>query len=178
MIISWCAVIVCVVGPPALTPPPGGPPWHKVPPDGPLGHRVLYGLHVIVTYLSWPGLATAGVVVLSAVLLRRWPLPALGLLLAAAIAAARTLPEPDQSIVSFLIAPAGVATGFIAAMRPRRISIAAAVIALGVLARYGANWRGSGMVPGFWPAAIVIAWLIGQSIRQHRQCGQRVVLMR
>jgi signal transduction histidine kinase len=162
MIISWCAVIVCVVGPLALTPPPGGPPWR----------RVLYGLQVIVTYLSWPGLATAGIVVLSAVLLRRWPLPALGLLLAAAIAAGSTLPEPAGSVVSFLIAPAGVATGFIAATRPRRISIAAALIALGVLARYGTAWRGGWLVPDSWPAAVVIAWLIGQSIRQHRLHAQ------
>jgi signal transduction histidine kinase len=172
MTISWCAAIVYVVGPLALTPPPGAPPWHKVPPGGPLGHRVLYGLHTIVTYLSWPGLATAGVVVLSAVLLRRWPLPALGLLLAAAIAAASTLPGPTESIVSFLIAPAGVATGFIAATRPRRISIAAAVIALGVLARYGTAWRGGGLVPDSWPAAVVIAWLIGHSVRQHRLHAQ------
>jgi signal transduction histidine kinase len=162
MSISWCAVIVCVVGPLALTPPP----------HGPRRHGVLYGLHVFVTYLSWPGLATAGVVVLAAVLLRRWPLPTLGLLLAAAIAAGSTLPEPAESIVSFLIAPASVATGFIAVTRPRRISIAASVIALGVLARYATAWRGGGLVPDSWPAAVVIAWLIGQSIRQHRLHAQ------
>ena len=162
MIISWCAVIAYVVGPVALTP------RHKVPPGWPLGPRVLDGLHAIVTVLSWPGLVMSAVVVLSAVLLRRWPLPALGLLLAAVIAAGSTLAQPAESLASFLIAPAGVATGFIAATRPRRISIAAAVIALGVLARYGTTWRGGGLAPGSWPAGVVIAWLIGHSIRQRR----------
>jgi signal transduction histidine kinase len=73
----------------------------------------------------------------------------------------------------FLIAPAGVAVGFIAATRARPVSITAAVITLGVLARYA----GPGMPPGFptrtssVPAvavATVIAWLAGQSIRQNR----------
>jgi signal transduction histidine kinase len=150
MSISWCAVIAYVGGPQLLF-ALGRPLWHQV----------LLGVPILI----WAGL----VVALSAVLLRRWPLPALGLLLAAAIAAA-SAPQTAQSTAaaSFLIAPAGVAIGFIAATASRRVSIAATVIALGVLARYGTDWRGEGLTADCWPVAVVIAWLIGQSIRQHR----------
>ena len=146
MTISWCAVIAYVGGP-----TPGRPLWH----------HALLGLPILI----WAGV----VVALSAVLLRRWPLLALSLLLAATIAAA-SAPQRPASIASaaFLIAPAGVAVGFIAATASRRVSAGAAAIALAVLARYATNWRGEGLTAGCWPAAVVIAWLIGQSIRQHR----------
>jgi signal transduction histidine kinase len=157
MAVSWCAVIVYTLSFYVLKPLLAGRGWH----------RVLLGLQIVVSNLSWAGLAMSGVVVLSAVLVRRWPLPALGLLLATAIATARA-PQPAQSVASFLIAPAGVAVGFIAATRPRRVSVAAAVTALGLLAHYGTNWRGYGFTASFWPVAVVIAWLIGQSIRQQR----------
>jgi signal transduction histidine kinase len=157
MTISWCAVIACAWSPLVLAPPLGGPLWH----------RELLGLQIIGSDLSWAGLAMCAVVVLSAVLVRRWPLPALGLLLAAASA-----PQPARSIACLLIPPAGVAVGFIAATRPRPISIAAAGIALGVLACYGTNWPGLGFTPDSWPVAIVIAWLIGHSVRQHRRHAQ------
>jgi signal transduction histidine kinase len=157
MTISWCAVVAYVFSPLVLGPPSGGPLWH----------RQLLGLQIIVRNMSWTGLALCGVVAASAVLLRRWPLSALSLLLAAAITAA-SAPQPPQSIACFLNAPAAVAVGFIAASRPRRISIAAAVFALGVLACDGTNWHGDGFTTGCWPAAVVIAWLIGHSIRQHR----------
>jgi len=157
MTISWCTVVAYVFSPLVLAPPPAKPLWH----------RVLSGLQNVVIWLSWPGLAMCGVVVLSAVLVRRWPLPALGLLLGAAIAAARG-PQGPQSIACFLNAPAGVAVGFIAATRRRQISVVAAVIALGVLARYGTNWHGDGFNSGSWPVVVVIAWLVGHSVRQHR----------
>jgi signal transduction histidine kinase len=146
--ISWCAVIAYVGGPVMLF-VPGRPLWHQV----------LFGVPMLI----WAGL----VVALSAVLLRRWPLPALGLLLVAAIATA-SAPHTAQSIASFLVAPAGAAVGFIAATASRRVSVAAAVIALGVLVRYGTNWQGQGLRADCWPAAVVFAWLIGHSIRQHR----------
>ena len=73
----------------------------------------------------------------------------------------------------FLIPPAGVAVGFIAATRPRPVSIGAAVIALGVLARYAGAGMPLGFPGGTSPVlavavTIVIAWLTGQSIRQDR----------
>jgi len=153
MAISWCAVIVYAFSSLVLAPPPRGTLWH----------RELLGLAIVRGQLSWPGLAMCSVVVLSAVLLRRWPLPALGLLLACAIAEAAAL-----QIAAFLIAPSGVAVGFIAATRSRRVSVAAAVVAFGVLASYGTAWRGHGLTAVSWPVAIIIAWLIGQSIRQNR----------
>jgi signal transduction histidine kinase len=157
MLVCWCAVIGYAFSSLMLAPPPGGPLWH----------RVLLGLQITVSSLSWASLPMCGVVVLSAVLVRRRPLPALGLLLAAAIVAARA-PQPAESDASFLIAPAAVAVGCIAATAARRVSAAAAVIALGVLARFGTNWMGHGLTSDSWPVAIVIAWLIGQSIRQNR----------
>jgi signal transduction histidine kinase len=179
LIISWCAVITYSFSPLMLSPAPLS--IHT--PVAPLWQRVLFGVQALVSNLSWAGLAMSGVVVLSAVLLRRWPLPALGLLLAAAIAAS-SAPRPAPSIASFLIAPAGVAVGFIAATAPRRISIPAAITALGLLAHFGTNWRGdgfttvlapygitwygNGFTADYWPVAIVIAWLIGQSVRQRR----------
>jgi signal transduction histidine kinase len=161
MAISWCAAIAYTSAPLVLTPPSGVSLWQSE----------LLGLQMIASNISWAGLAMSGAVALSAGLLRRRPLPALGLLLAAAIAAA-SAPQPTASDASFLIAPAGVAVGFIAATRPLRISIAAAVAAFGVLARYGTHWQGHGFTADSWPAAIVIAWLIGQSIRQHRLHGK------
>jgi signal transduction histidine kinase len=157
MAISWCAAIAYTSAPLVLTPPSGASLWQSE----------LLGLQMIVSNIGWAGPAMSAVVALSAGLLRHWPLPALGLLLAAAITAASAL-QPAASDASFLIAPAGVAVGFIAATRPRRISIAAAIAAFGVLARYGTHWQGHGFTADSWPAAIVIAWLIGQSIRQQR----------
>ncbi len=77
----------------------------------------------------------------------------------------------------FLIAPAGVAVGFIAATRPRPVSVGAAVIALGVLARYAGGVMPTGFSNRISPVlavavATVIAWLIGQSIRQNRLHAQ------
>jgi signal transduction histidine kinase len=163
MTISWCAVIAYAFSGLVLTPPRGGPLWD----------RVLLGLHIAVSSLSWAALAMSGVVVLSAVLVRSRPLPALGLLLAAAIAAA-SAPQPAGSIASFLIAPAAVAVGCIAATAPRRVSVAAAIIAFAVLARFGTDWQGQGLTADSWPAAVVIAWLIGQSIRQNRLDAERL----
>jgi signal transduction histidine kinase len=157
MAISWAAVMAYAFSGWLTALRPGGSAWH----------RVMLGLHIIASDLGWPGLALCGVLVLSAALVRRWPLLALGLLLAAAIGAAR-VPQPAESDASFLTAPAGFAVGFISATARRRVSVPAAVIAFGVLASYGTNWRGDGLTADSWPVAVAIAWLIGQSIRQHR----------
>ncbi len=172
MVISWCAVLVYALGGSFLTPRPAGPLWNRVLFDV-RWHRVLFDIRMSASWLSWPALAMSGVVVLSAVLVRRWPLSALGLLLAAAITAAR-VPQPAESDASFLIAPAAVAVGFVSATASRRISVPAAVIAFGVLASYGTNWRGVGLTADSWPVAVVIAWLIGQSIRQNSMHAGRL----
>jgi signal transduction histidine kinase len=156
MVISWCAVMVYACSGWVLAPRASGPLWH----------RVLLGLQITVGDMGWAGLTMCGVVVVSAVLMRRWPLPALGLVLAATIAAYNS-PQPTGSDASFLVAPAAVAVGLIAATASRRVSVPAAVIAFGVLAHYGTDWRGDGLTADSWPVAVVIAWLVGQSIRQN-----------
>jgi signal transduction histidine kinase len=156
MVISWGAVLVYACSGWVLAPRSWGPLWHQV----------LLGLQITVSDMGWAGLAMCAVVVLSAVFVRRWPLPALGMVLAATIAAYSS-PQPTGSDASFLVAPAAAAVGFIAATAPRRVSAAATVIAFGVLAHYGTDWRGDGFTADSWPVAVVIAWLIGQSIRQN-----------
>ena len=89
----------------------------------------------------WGLLAMTLVVVVSVALLRRRPLPALALLLAGSAAA--KVAAPDSGLIAallpfLLVLPAGIEVCFIAATRPRRTSIAAAVVALGVLAGYAA----------------------------------------
>jgi len=87
----------------------------------------------------WVLLAMTLVVVVSVALLRRRPLPALVLLLAGSAAAKMAAPGSIAALLPFLLVlPAGIEVCFIAATRPRRTSITAAVVALGVLAGYAA----------------------------------------
>jgi signal transduction histidine kinase len=123
----------------------------------------------------WVLLAMTLVVVVSVALLRRRPLPALVLLLAGSAAAKVAAPDSGQiaALLPFLLVlPAGIEVCFIAATRPRRTSIAAAVVALGVLAGYAAEPTPPRL--NLTPVALllaiamatIIAWLIGHSIRQ------------
>ena len=188
MVTSWCAVIVYAISALIL----GTARFRVLTPRGArLAPEHMAGLRMALDGLAampWPLLATAGVVALSAVLLRRWPLPALGLLLAGTIAAA-IMPEPQianfyiqlavQPPAFFLVSPAAVAVGCIAATRPRPVSIGAAVIALGVLARYATMGMPPGLAIGTSPVlavavATVIAWLTGHSIRQIRVHAETV----
>ena len=121
----------------------------------------------------WPLLALACVMVLSAGLLHRRPLSALALLLAGSAAAAIT----QDSLLPVL--QIGIAVCFIAATRPRRISIAAAVMAFGVQAGYWVLRTHPEFRFGTSPELTValttgIAWLIGQSIRQSHVHAERL----
>jgi signal transduction histidine kinase len=128
----------------------------------------------------WVLLTLAAAVVLSVVLLRRRPMPALALLLSASTAA--VVVPGSRVIVSLmpylLVLPAGIEVCFIAATRPRRTSITAAIAALGVLAGYAAV--PSPLQLTLPPAALVlaialaiaVAWLIGHSIRQAHVHGE------
>jgi signal transduction histidine kinase len=130
-------------------------------------------------------LAMAGLIAATAILLRRRPLSTLALLLACAVALvlaprawqaalmpltfARLLP----SLPALLILLVGVAVCFIAVSRPRRISIAAAITALATLVacllagRLLLGFR-IGIFPLLTVALLtVIAWLIGNSVRQN-----------
>jgi signal transduction histidine kinase len=149
----------------------------------------------------WLSLVLACVAVLAIVLLGRRPLTALALLLAGSVTVAvapGSLSAATQSIAlnapMLLIVPtllAGAAVSFIAATRPRRVSVAAAAVALGVQAgswaaspvqylMWGAVTRNGiaevtrqahtlflGTVPELAAALItIVAWLIGNSIRE------------
>jgi signal transduction histidine kinase len=162
MALIWCAAIAYTLGPP------------------PRGLQVLNGPRLVAgggafSSVGWPLLAImGGVMVLSACLLRRRPLLALALLLTGSVAAAVA---PDSAHIVFLpFLPVGIAVCFIAATRPRWISVAAAVVALGVLVGRsamrvppGAHANPSTPAPGQVIAlTIIIAWLIGYAIRQNR----------
>jgi signal transduction histidine kinase len=146
----------------------------------------------------WVSLVLAGVVVLAGVpvlavvLLRRRPLIALTLLLGGSLTAAvatGSWTAGSQTIALdpevLLLAPvlfllAGAAVSFIAATRPRRVSVAAAAAALGVqvggwaavsVSFVEVGRRGPvsflGSSPELAVALItIVAWLIGNSIRQ------------
>jgi signal transduction histidine kinase len=148
----------------------------------------------------WISPVLAGVAVLAIVLLRRRPLTALALLLAGSVTVAVApgslsavsqtiaLNAPMLLVVPVLLAAAAVA--FIAATRPRRVSVAAAAVALcvqvgswaaspiqyltwGTVTRNGiaevnraARTLFLGTLPELAVALItIIAWLIGNSIR-------------
>ena len=135
----------------------------------------------------------AGLAVLAIVLLRRRPLTALALLLAGSLTAAVTphswsagsqtvVLDPEVLLlVPVLFLLAGAAVSFIAAIRPRQFSIPAAAAALGVQVGGWAAVSGGSFVevPRQGPASLlgslpelagvlitIIAWLIGNSIRQ------------
>jgi signal transduction histidine kinase len=110
----------------------------------------------------------AVVLVLPAALLHRRPLPALALLLAGSLAESWALHSQQTALLQILAVD--IAVYFIAATRPRRISIAAAAMTFGVLAGYFA----ARVLPGFGTSTqltvastVVIAWLIGNSMRQN-----------
>jgi signal transduction histidine kinase len=130
----------------------------------------------VLTAAMW-----AVLVVLSALLLRRRPLVALALPLAGALA----LPlAPGQMQLSGLrpilpVVLVGIEVCYIAATRPRRVSVVAAGLALGVLTAdpYVPAHFGDPDVPAQLAAPIalvialttVVAWLAGHSIQQaHR----------
>ncbi|HET9896620.1 MAG TPA: sensor histidine kinase [Streptosporangiaceae bacterium] len=132
-------------------------------------------------------LVTAIVVGPAALLMRRWPLAALTVLLACAVAettapglwrvtalhpAAHIL--PSQPVLLVLLT--GISAGFIAASQPGRVSVPAAMAAAGVLVGCAAARMRvpSGQIIDISPEltivlTLAIAWLIGSSVRQSRR---------
>jgi signal transduction histidine kinase len=169
---------------------PVSPAVARLPPRGPRpthGPPWAASWHVLPPWAasSWVGVAVAGVEVLAIVLLRRRPLTALALLLAGSLTATvapGTLPPAAVALQApvLLAVPVlltGAAVSFIAATRPRRISVTAAAAAAGVQAGGWAISRAElrphhpvpflGTPPEVAVALITItAWLIGHSIRQ------------
>ncbi|GAA2090935.1 sensor histidine kinase [Actinomadura alba] len=124
----------------------------------------------------WAFLAIAAVMALAgSVLLRRRPLPALALLLTGSVFMAMALNSTEIGFPEFLAVD--VALFYIAATRPHRSSIAAAVMALGVLVGYATTRLLLGFFIGTSTELVValtavIAWLVGNSMRQSRDHAQ------
>ncbi|REE96523.1 sensor histidine kinase [Thermomonospora umbrina] len=131
-----------------------------------------YRIGDVIHPSHWSFLVTATAsAVAGSVLMRRRPLPALGLLLAASVFAAMALTSTEIAFPHFLAAE--VALCQIAATASRRTSVAAAAMALGTLAAYAAVrlllgfyiGTSTGLAVGL---TAVIAWLVGNSLRQSR----------
>jgi signal transduction histidine kinase len=123
---------------------------------------------VVTIGIMWASAVVACVVVVSAGLLRRWPLLALVLLVAIPVAAS-TMDAMRLGLVLLVLfyAAAGIEVCFIAATRPRRISLTAALIVLAVPAVFLAEGL---ELPEQLEVVVVlttvIAWLAGYSLRQ------------
>ncbi len=114
----------------------------------------------------------------SALLLRRWPLAALAVLLGGSVASMVLQPRPVVALIVVVVA-LGLEICYMAATRTRRVSVAGAAMACaGLLIPFLAvpslgSFRG-GTVGSAGPPAVtiavpvfaIIAWLIGHSIRQ------------
>ncbi len=114
----------------------------------------------------------------SALLLRRWPLAALAVMLGGSVTSMVLQPRPSYALV-VLACVVGLEVCYIAATRSRRVSVTgAAMAAAGLLIPILAvpslgSLRGGGLgasaiqvVTIAVPLFMVIAWLIGHSIRQ------------
>ncbi|MCC5576192.1 sensor histidine kinase [Microtetraspora sp. AC03309] len=129
-----------------------------------------------VLIFRWDGLTTLAVATALALAgsacLRSRPLPALALVLAASAIAPVPLGVGEIPMAQFLAAD--VALYFIAATRPRRTGIVAVAMALAVLAGYLTTRLFFGWVIGTSAElavamTAVIAWLVGNSVRQSRE---------
>jgi signal transduction histidine kinase len=137
---------------------------------------------------AWPLLVVAvAAATTGSVQLRRRPLPALGLLTGASFAVAVAMDSPGIAVGHFLAVD--VALGVIVAHGSRRTGIAAIAMAVGLLPAHAAArvlagrpipMADNGVLGGFWqvwsPLALtaVIAWLVGNSVRQVRSYARRL----
>lgn len=155
---------------------------------------ILFGL---VLFATWPGaarqfphvlggfdrspwglLVMAVIVALPVGILHRRPIPVLALMLVESLVFAIALKDTKVAILQFLAATVAVCS--VAATRSRRTSIAAAAAALGVLTMYSLT-MGVAEHAAVRPAselalamAVVVAWMVGNSIRQRRDYAERL----
>jgi signal transduction histidine kinase len=114
----------------------------------------------------------------SALLLRRWPLAALAVVLGGSVASIVLQPRPSYALV-VLACVVGLEICYIAATRSRRVSVTGAAVAavglvIAILAVPSADSLRGGSLGGSAidlvtiavPLFTIIAWLIGHSIRQ------------
>ena len=124
-------------------------------------------------------LATAAAIAGSA-LLRRRPLPAIGLLIAGSVAAALALDSPTVALAHYLAV--GVALGFIVASRPRPAWLAALAMTLGVIPGYALVRIALGLSYAqalswqVYAMTAAVAWLAGDSARRAREYAERLRL--
>ena len=109
--------------------------------------------------------------------LRRRPMPALALLLLGSVAGAMVLNSTEINFLQFLAVD--VALCFIAATRPRRTSVAAAAMAIGVLVAYASTRIVIGFTIGTSTMlavalTVAVAWLVGDSSRQNHEHAEVV----
>jgi signal transduction histidine kinase len=133
----------------------------------------------------WGSWALFGALLVSALLLRRWPLAALAVLLGGSVASmllprpGTLLPRPGTLALVVLAVAAGLEICYIAATRTRIVSVTGAAMAAGgllipVLAVPSLGWLRGGNVGSAGPPAVtiyvplftIVAWLIGHSIGQ------------
>jgi signal transduction histidine kinase len=128
--------------------------------------------------IMWEFLVFGCALLVSALLLRRWPLPALAVMLGGSVASMVLQPSPSYALV-VLACVVGLETCYIAATRSRRVSVTgAAMAAAGLLIPLlavpslgplrGGSLGGSAihLATIAVPLFTIIAWLIGHSIRQ------------
>jgi signal transduction histidine kinase len=124
-------------------------------------------------------LAAATVVAIAgSTLLRRRPVPALTLLIAASVAAALARDSATISLAHYLAVD--IALGFIAASQPWPDRIAALIMTFGALPGYVFARQASGPMAWQTPELLsyaltaVVAWLAGDSVRRARQYAERL----
>src|SRR5580658_6493845 len=128
--------------------------------------------------IRWDVPAFIGTVLVSALLLRRWPLAALAAALGGTVTSMLLGPTPSYTLV-VLACVVGLEICYIAATRARRVSVASAAVAaasllipllsmpsLGPLQGGGLGGPTVHVVAVAVPLFTIIAWLIGHSIRQ------------
>ena len=129
--------------------------------------------------IIWGDSALFGALLVSAVLLRRWPLAALAVALGGAVAAIALQPGPAIQVLIVLAVAVGLEICYIAATRSLRVSVTGAAMAcVGLLIPFLAvpslGWLRGGTVGPAGPPVVtiavplftIIAWLIGNAIRQ------------
>jgi signal transduction histidine kinase len=123
---------------------------------------------VVTIVIMWASAVVACVVVVSAGLLRRWPLLALAVLVAIpATASTMDAMRLGLGLLVLFYAAAGIEVCFIAATRSRRTSLVATLMVFGVPALFVAE--GLEMPVQLDVVVLlttVIAWLAGHSVRQ------------
>ncbi len=163
--VTWCAVTIY----PVIK-------YVALPPDNTVS--LSYPRHGLDTPRAQALMAAATVLALAGcALVRRRPLAAFVLLIAATVATTLAWRQTEIPWTQFLAAD--VALGFITALHPRRTSLIAAALAAGTLACYLflrlLLWPTDGdPVEPFTALTLAVGWLIGNSVHQARAHAEQL----